>query len=73
MGRNHLMSLSVEPSVLPWLSQPGSSQRGALDTTFATVDGMGPVPASRANMTRHRLSRGCDRRVNGALSLIALA
>ena len=40
--------------------------------TFASLSGTCPIPASSGNTERHRLNRGGDRRLNRALSSIAL-
>lgn len=50
-------------------SHPG---RVRSEAAFAVLAGVSPVPASSGNTTRHRLSRGGDRRLNRALSSIAL-
>lgn len=42
------------------------------EAAFAAISGTSPVPASSGNTTRHRLNRGGDRRLNRALSSIAL-
>jgi len=42
------------------------------EAAFAVLTGTSPVPASSGNTTRHRLNRGGDRRLNQALSSIAL-
>lgn len=42
------------------------------EAAFAVLAGVSPVPASSGNTTRHRLSRGGDRRLNRALSSIAV-
>ncbi|NYI40522.1 IS110 family transposase [Demequina lutea] len=42
------------------------------EAAFAALSGSSPVPASSGNTTRHRLNRGGDRRLNRALSSIAL-
>ena len=43
------------------------------EASFAALCGTAPVPASSGKTTRHRLSRGGDRRANNALHTIALA
>ena len=50
-------------------SHPG---RVRSEAAFAVIAGVSPVPASSGNTTRHRLNRGGDRRLNRALSSIAL-
>lgn len=42
------------------------------EASFAALCGTAPVPASSGKTTRHRLSRGGDRRANNALHTIAL-
>lgn len=48
------------------------SGRVRSEAAFAAPAGASPVPASSGNTTRHRLNRGGDRRLNRALSSIAL-
>lgn len=50
------------------------SHRGRIhsEAAFAAITGTCPIPASSGNTTRHRLNRGGDRRLNRALSSIAL-
>ncbi|HEY0891192.1 MAG TPA: transposase [Nocardioides sp.] len=43
------------------------------EASFAALCGTAPVPPSSGKTTRHRLSRGGDRRANNALHTIALA
>ncbi|UOE45136.1 IS110 family transposase [Agromyces larvae] len=50
-------------------SHPG---RVRSEAAFAALAGVSPVPASSGNTTRHRLNRGGDRRLNRALTSIAL-
>ena len=42
------------------------------EAAFASLSGTCPIPASSGNTERHRLNRGGDRRLNRALSSIAL-
>jgi len=42
------------------------------EAAFAVLSGTSPLPASSGNTNRHRLNRGGDRRLNRALSSIAL-
>ena len=42
------------------------------EVAFASLSGTCPIPASSGNTERHRLNRGGDRRLNRALSSIAL-
>jgi transposase len=39
------------------------------EAAFAALAGVSPIPASSGNTTRHRLNRGCDRRLNRALHM----
>lgn len=50
------------------------SHRGRIhsEAAFAAITGTCPIPATSGNTTRHRLNRGGDRRLNRALSSIAL-
>ena len=50
-------------------SHPG---RIRSEAAFASLSGTCPIPASSGNTSRHRLNRGGDRRLNRALSSIAL-
>lgn len=51
----------------------GNPDRLRREASFAALCGTAPVPASSGKTTRHRLSRGGDRRANNALHTIALA
>jgi transposase len=51
----------------------GNPDRLHSEASFAALCGTAPVPASSGKTTRHRLSRGGDRRANNALHTIALA
>ena len=51
----------------------GNPDRLRSEASFAALCGTAPVPASSGKTTRHRLSRGGDRRANSALHTIALA
>ncbi|WP_062382418.1 IS110 family transposase [Demequina iriomotensis] len=42
------------------------------EAAFAAIAGASPIPASSGNITRHRLNRGGDRRLNRALHAITL-
>lgn len=55
------------------LTVGGNPDRLRSEASFAAVCGTAPVPASSGKTTRHRLSRGGDRRANHALHTIALA
>lgn len=50
----------------------GNPDRLRNEASFAALCGTAPVPASSGKTTRHRLSRGGDRRANHALHTIAL-
>jgi transposase len=75
-------------AVAPWLLElPGVgpisaaqvlvswSHAGRLrsEAAFAALAGANPIPASSGQVTRHRLNRGGDRRLNRALHTIVLA
>lgn len=51
----------------------GNPDRLRTEASFAALCGTAPVPASSGKITRHRLSRGGDRRANNALHTIAIA
>lgn len=51
----------------------GNPDRLRSEASFAALCGTAPVPASSGKTTRHRLSRGGDRRANSALHTVALA
>jgi transposase len=74
-------------AVAPWLLElPGMgpisaaqvlvswSHAGRLrsEAAFAALAGASPIPASSGQVTRHRLNRGGDRRLNRALHTVAL-
>jgi transposase len=42
------------------------------EAAFAALAGASPIPASSGQITRHRLNRGGDRRLNRALHTVAL-
>ncbi|MGJ3404933.1 IS110 family transposase [Glutamicibacter sp. Je.9.36] len=42
------------------------------EAAFAALAGTSPIPASSGNTTRHRLNRGGDRTLNGALHMVAV-
>jgi transposase len=50
----------------------GNPERLLTESSFAALCGTAPVPASSGKTTRHRLSRGGDRRANQALHTIAV-
>jgi transposase len=51
-------------------SQPG---RLRSEAAFARLAGVAPIPASSGKLTRYRLDRGGDRRLNRALHTIILS
>ena len=59
----------VAACVLTAWSHPG---RVRSEAAFAALAGTCPIPASSGNTLRHRLNRGGDRRLNRALTTIAL-
>lgn len=46
--------------------------RGRSEAAFAALAGVNPFPASSGNLSRHRLNRGGDRRLNRALHMAVL-
>jgi len=71
-------TLLAEPGVGPISAGfllPGWSHHGRLrsEAAFARLAGSAPIPASSGKLTRHRLDRGGDRRLNRALHTIVLA
>jgi transposase len=71
----HLLSLhGVGPNTAAQLliTAGGNPFRLRSEASFAALCGAAPVPASSGKTTRHRLSRGGDRRANNALHTIAL-
>lgn len=42
------------------------------EAAFASLAGVNPIPASSGNTVRHRLNRGGDRSLNGALHIVAI-
>jgi transposase len=59
----------IAATVLTAWSHPG---RVRSEAAFAALAGTCPIPASSGNTLRHRLNRGGDRRLNRALTTIAL-
>ncbi|WP_216918088.1 transposase, partial [Nocardia noduli] len=55
--------------ILTVWSHPG---RIRTEAALAKIAGTAPIPASSGNTTRHRLSRGGDRRLNRAIHTIVL-
>jgi transposase len=60
--------ISAAALLVAW-SQPG---RIRSEAAFARLAGAAPIPASTGKLTRHRLDRGGDRRLNRALHTIVL-
>jgi transposase len=54
------------------LGEVGDVRRFPTASTFASVTGTAPIPASSARTGRHRLNRGGNRRLNRALYVVAL-
>lgn len=81
------IELLVREIAAPLLAEPGVgvitaaeilcawSHRGRLrsEAAFAALAGVAPIPASSGQVTRHRLNRGGDRRLNCALHTIVLS
>jgi transposase len=61
--------LSAAQVLVSW-SHPG---RVRSEAAFAALAGVSPISASSGQVTRHRLNRGGDRRLNRALHTVALA
>lgn len=59
----------VAACVLTAWSHPG---RVRSEAAFAALAGTCPIPASSGNTVRHRLNRGGDRRLNRALTTVAI-
>jgi transposase len=59
----------VGPDVASQLLITVGDNRGRIlnEARFAALVGVAPIPASSGKTTRHRLSRGCDRKANRAL------
>ena len=55
------------------LGEVGNIARFATNDHFASYTGTAPIEASSGEVTRHRLSRAGNRRLNSALHIIALA
>jgi len=54
------------------LGEVGDVRRFPTSSTFASVTGTSPIPASSGRTERHRLNRGGNRRLNRALYVVAL-
>lgn len=85
-NRRHMTDLVTASDATHLLAMPGIgavnaaviltawSHHGRIhsEAAFAAMAGTCPIPASSGNTTRHRLNRGGDRRLNRAMSSIAL-
>lgn len=71
----HLLQLhgvGVATAAQLLITAGGNPERLTSEASFAALCGTAPVPASSGKTTRHRLSRGGDRRANHALHTIAV-
>jgi transposase len=55
------------------IGRTGAASRFASEHAFATYAGVAPIEIASGEHSRHRLSRGGDRRLNSASHLIAVA
>lgn len=69
----HLHGVGNTSAAQLLITAGGNPDRLRSEASFAALCGTAPVPASSGKTTRHRLSRGGDRRANNALHTIALA
>ncbi|WP_422933568.1 IS110 family transposase [Sinomonas sp. P47F7] len=69
----HLHGVGSTTAAQLLITVGGNPDRLRSEASFAALCGTAPVPASSGKTTRHRLSRGGDRRANNALHTIALA
>jgi transposase len=69
----HLHGVGKTTAAQLLITVGGNPDRLRSEASFAALCGTAPVPASSGKTTRHRLSRGGDRRANHALHTIALA
>lgn len=69
----HLHGVGNTTAAQLLITAGGNPDRLRTEASFAALCGTAPVPASSGKTTRHRLSRGGDRRANNALHTIALA
>ncbi len=69
----HLHGVGNYTAAQMLITSGGNPDRLRTEASFAALCGTAPVPASSGKTTRHRLSRGGDRRANHALHTIALA
>lgn len=68
----HLHGVGNSTAAQLLITVGGNPDRLRSEASFAALCGTAPVPASSGRTTRHRLSRGGDRRANNALHTIAL-
>ena len=68
----HLHGVGNSTAAQLLITAGGNPDRLHTEASFAALCGTAPVPASSGKTTRHRLSRGGDRRANNALHTIAL-
>jgi len=68
----HLHGVGTTTAAQLLITAGGNPDRLRSEASFAALCGTAPVPASSGKTTRHRLSRGGDRRANNALHTIAL-
>lgn len=68
----HLHGVGTTTAAQLLITVGGNPDRLRSEASFAALCGTAPVPASSGKTTRHRLSRGGDRRANSALHTIAL-
>jgi transposase len=68
----HLHGIGTTTAAQLLITVGGNPERLRSEASFAALCGTAPVPASSGKTTRHRLSRGGDRRANNALHTIAL-
>lgn len=68
----HLHGVGNSTAAQLLITVGGNPDRLYSEASFAALCGTAPVPASSGKTTRHRLSRGGDRRANHALHTIAL-
>ncbi|EAP97619.1 putative IS110 family transposase [Janibacter sp. HTCC2649] len=69
----HLHGVGNTTAAQLLITAGGNPDRLRSEASFAALCGTAPVPASSGKTTRHRLSRGGDRRANNALHTIAMA
>jgi len=67
----HIRGVGPATAAQLLITAGGNPDRLRNEASFAALCGTAPVPASSGKTTRHRLSRGGDRRANHALHTIA--